>query len=602
MSWIKNHSLILMAALIVCLGMLVPAWSQDEKSTYDQVKSDYIWLLNHEKAQRVYGNWRSLADRFNRVFAAYPHGPYASGALYWMARIHKGAYEKFQRKADFYAGMDSAKRLVNHFPKSRLADDAQYIIGQLMEDSGQMEQAYLAYLKVTVDYPGGDMVPPAKTKLDELEQKLTQPGAKTAEKDTAKAEPKPDEAQSEKAQPEKAKPAPAEEPQKPEEPQPDLNLAEVSSLRHWSTKSYTRVVLSLERPVPYKSHLLKKNLKHGKPRRLYLDLRGARLTPSVQDNVPIKGALLVQARVGQFSKDTVRMVLDINNLTSYKVFSLDNPFRVVVDCFGSTEPEPEKNRIKLTKLSKGKYAHKVKRGRAKQKPPAVSLAAQLGLGIRKVVLDPGHGGKDPGANYRGLMEKDITLSIAKLAKPKIEKALGCEVILTRDRDVFLPLEDRTAIANTREADLFISLHVNAAPSHRLNGLETYYLNLASDQEAMRVAARENATSKRSISDLEVILNDLMMNSKINESNRLARALHKSTLRKLQTTYKVRDLKVKQAPFYVLIGARMPAVLCEVGFITNSVDHRRLGSTRYREHLAQGLTNGLTAYAKSLKKK
>jgi N-acetylmuramoyl-L-alanine amidase len=162
------------------------------------------------------------------------------------------------------------------------------------------------------------------------------------------------------------------------------------------------------------------------------------------------------------------------------------------------------------------------------------------------------------------------------------------------------LEDRTAFANTHDADLFVSLHINAAPSHRLNGLETYFLNLASDEESMRVAARENATTKRSISDLQVILNDLMLNSKINESNRLARALHKGMVGTLRKHYKVRDLKVKQAPFYVLIGARMPAVLCELGFITNPTEHQRLAKGRYRTRLAEALAAGVASYVRQLK--
>lgn len=192
------------------------------------------------------------------------------------------------------------------------------------------------------------------------------------------------------------------------------------------------------------------------------------------------------------------------------------------------------------------------------------------------------------------------LDIAKRAAPLI-KLLGCRVVLTRTRDTFVPLEARTAFANTHDADLFISIHVNAAPSHRLSGIETYFLNLASDEESMRVAARENATTTRSISDLQVILNDLMLNSKINESNRLARAVHGGLIRKIRRTYHVRDLRVKQAPFYVLIGARMPSILIEVGFITHPTENRRLANARYRQRLAEALAAGVAAYARQLKR-
>ena len=192
------------------------------------------------------------------------------------------------------------------------------------------------------------------------------------------------------------------------------------------------------------------------------------------------------------------------------------------------------------------------------------------------------------------------LDIARRTAREVKKQLGCQVLLTRNSDRFVPLEARTAFANTKDADLFVSIHINAAPSSRLRGLETFFLNLASDESSMRTAALENATTKRSISDLQVILNDLMLNSKINESNRLARAMHGEVLSTLRSRYQVRDLKVKQAPFYVLIGARMPAVLIETGFITNTTDRKRLAGTKYRQMVAEGIAKGIKNYAKQLK--
>jgi N-acetylmuramoyl-L-alanine amidase len=218
-----------------------------------------------------------------------------------------------------------------------------------------------------------------------------------------------------------------------------------------------------------------------------------------------------------------------------------------------------------------------------------------------VVIDPGHGGKDAGAQWQGLKEKDLTLDLARRVAAKLRKMLGAQVLLTRSGDTYLDLEERTAFANTSDADLFVSIHANAAPSHRLHGVETYFLNLASDEESMRVAARENATTTRSISDLQVILNDLMLNSKINESNRLARSVHKGLLRQTRKRAKVHDLKVKQAPFYVLIGARMPSILVEVGFLTNPTENRLLRNKRYRDTVAQGIAEGIVNYVKQLKR-
>ncbi|MGD9124450.1 MAG: N-acetylmuramoyl-L-alanine amidase [Desulfarculaceae bacterium] len=571
---IRVLSSVLLAAVV--LLAMVACWpraaeAQPEQAVYKRARADYHWLVNHPQARKVYHNWQSLKDRFARVYTANPQGPLASGSLFWMARIHKDAYAQFKRQQDFNEAVDLCQRLISHFPKNRLADDAQYMIGRLYEKAGDPKHAYLEYLKVTVNYPRGDMLKRAKARLDALEKELVGARIQAEKEDKAK---KDKQAKSEAAK-------------------PDATLADVTDLRHWSTPTYTRVVLTLERPVPYTANLLKKNQKAGKPRRLYIDLRGARLTEKVQETVPIGDGLLVRARAGQFKPDTVRLVLDTKHLASYKVFSLDNPFRLVVDCFGKVD----KPKAKLTYPK----SQRVPRGRAKQKPPQLGLAAALGLTVKRVVLDPGHGGKDPGAIWRGLHEKDITLDVTRRVARKLAKLLGCKVLLTRNRDKFLALEARTAFANTQDADLFVSFHVNAAPSHRLSGLETYFLNFASDEESMRVAARENATSQRSISDLQVILNDLIRNTKINESNRLARSIHKKLVSEVRKQHKVRDLKVKQAPFYVLIGARMPAALVELGFITNPTEHRLLGSERYRELLAEGVAKGIADYARKLKR-
>ncbi|MEW5914366.1 MAG: N-acetylmuramoyl-L-alanine amidase [Thermodesulfobacteriota bacterium] len=584
MSWNRRiaRGACLAALLGLALLLAAPAAAQEAKAIYDQARADFHWLMKHPRAQGVYQNWQSLADRFARVYTALPQGPLAPGSLLWMGRIHAEAWRRFKRDTDLYQAMDLFKRLCNHFPKSSLADDSQLMLAGLYEESGNPQQAYLEYLKVTVNYPRGDMAPRAKQRLDTLEKLLAlkqRQGEQPASAKPAKT----------KTQKEKPKPKQAREAQAVQDA-----LSEVKDLRHWSTPSYTRVVISLEQPVPYNSALLKKDPDHNKPRRLYLDLKGARLPAGFKDTVPIGDGLLRAARAGQYSKDTVRLVLDIKHVVSYKVFTLDNPFRVVIDCFGE-QPKA------AAQAKKSKRERKVPRGRAKEKPPEVGLAAALGLSIKRVVIDAGHGGKDEGARYKGLKEKDLTLDIARRVAAKLKKLMGCQVLLTRNSDKFLPLEERTALANTKNADVFVSIHVNAAANHRLRGVETYFLNLASDEQAMMLAARENATTTRSISDLQVILNDLMLNSKINESNRLARVVHSKLLRQVGQKARVKDLKVKQAPFYVLIGARMPSVLVEVGFITNPQEHRLLSTSAYRDLLAQGIAQGVLEYANQLKR-
>jgi N-acetylmuramoyl-L-alanine amidase len=180
----------------------------------------------------------------------------------------------------------------------------------------------------------------------------------------------------------------------------------------------------------------------------------------------------------------------------------------------------------------------------------------------------------------------------------VQKELGCQVFLTRNDDRYLTLEERTAIANTKEADLFISLHTNAHKNSRAYGIETYFLNLATDDEAIRVAAMENATSRKNISDLQTILTDLMQNTKINESARLASFIQGSMNENLRKRYDMINNKgVKQAPFYVLIGAQMPAVLVETGFISNPRECKRLLSSEYQDHICKAIVRGIRNYIK-----
>jgi N-acetylmuramoyl-L-alanine amidase len=192
----------------------------------------------------------------------------------------------------------------------------------------------------------------------------------------------------------------------------------------------------------------------------------------------------------------------------------------------------------------------------------------------------------------------VVLEIGKKLARKIRSQLGCEAILTRDKDTHLTLEERTAFANIKKADLFISIHTNAARDRRAYGIETFFLNLATDQDAILVAARENATSTKNISDLETILSDLMHHAKINESSRLANHVQISMVRDLKKNYRqIKNKGVKQAPFYVLLGAEMPSILIETSFISNSRECKRLTNAKYQDALCDAIIQGIKSYIK-----
>ena len=229
-----------------------------------------------------------------------------------------------------------------------------------------------------------------------------------------------------------------------------------------------------------------------------------------------------------------------------------------------------------------------------------SLARQLGLGARRIVIDAGHGGHDPGTiGRRGLMEKDLVLDVALRLEKMVREELGADVVMTRSSDVFIPLEERTAIANARDADLFLSIHANASRNPTARGIETYFLSFAQNPHAEAVAARENAISSATLKDLQGLVKAITLNSKIDESRDFATSVQEAMVQHLRGHGPAEDRGVHTAPFYVLIGANMPSVLAEIAFVSNPDDERRLNTPPFREEIARSLLKGVRTYLESL---
>ncbi len=230
-----------------------------------------------------------------------------------------------------------------------------------------------------------------------------------------------------------------------------------------------------------------------------------------------------------------------------------------------------------------------------------SLVRVLGLKLGRVVIDPGHGGHDTGTiGPGGLMEKDLVLDVALRLGKLISQQLGAEVIYTRSGDVFIPLEQRTKIANNEKADLFISIHANSSPQPSASGVETFYFNLTSDKVGLDLATRENATSTSSISDLNDLLHKAVLENKLEESREFAQKIQSALWNtSLKMNSRSRNRGVRQAPFVVLIGASMPSILAEIGFVSNPHDERLLRRTDQRQKIAEALLKGVTQYASTL---
>ena len=232
---------------------------------------------------------------------------------------------------------------------------------------------------------------------------------------------------------------------------------------------------------------------------------------------------------------------------------------------------------------------------------ARTLTRVLGLKIGRIVIDPGHGGHDTGTiGPTGLREKDVVLDVGLRLKKLLERKAGCEVVMTRSDDTFIPLEERTAIANAKAADLFVSIHANASSDRSARGIETYYLNFTSSPGALEVAARENATSQESVHQLQDLIQKIALTEKIEESEEFARQLQKEIYRRTsQLSGKQPDRGVKKAPFVVLIGANMPSVLAEISFLTNPRDEKSLRRSDYRQKIAEALYQGILDYVNHL---
>ena len=383
------------------------------------------------------------------------------------------------------------------------------------------------------------------------------------------------------------------------------------------TAAGSRLTLALTRETAYRYQILDQKRPSGEPvKRLYIDLDNTRTDSKTATEHRFAKGPVSRVRAGYFTPETVRVVLELESLGHYDIRSEANPFRIILD-IGADKAAPPVQTAEATPPKKDVPAREVKapatppplpatpssnlRPSASAKKNAGNLIEQFGLSVRTVLIDPGHGGKDPGAHgLNGLTEKDVNLRFGRILGEALQKK-GFNVLYTRTTDTFIPLETRTEMANSKGVDLFVSVHCNAHGAAGSSGLETYSLNLANSRDAVRVAARENAASQKKISDLQAILTDLMLSAKTVESKELAGYVQKRAIGGIRGAYATRDRGPHEAPFFVLIGANMPAVLVELGYITNPEDAKHLASDAYMHALAQGMVEGVVAYKKRLER-
>lgn len=431
---------------------------------------------------------------------------------------------------------------------------------------------------------------------------------------------------------------------------PQKAWAAVESVQAFNAADHTRIIVTLNDTVTFDSAHL------PSPDRIYFDLHDARVSSGMHGkSIDFQTGLLKSMHVGQNKPDVVRIVLDATGTRDYSAALIGKPYRLVIDlrtakpsvpagvsqATMSAENRPDiapatnqpadsdtsTNSVPVVRAADETVTVTAPRATvgpvrglataadagttASLAPPSEpkptrdggrSLSRELGLKISRIVIDPGHGGHDTGTiGPHGLMEKDVCLDVALRLGRIIEKDLpGAQVIYTRKDDTFIPLEERTAIANNAKADLFISIHANSSRDHYARGIETYYLNFATSPEAMEVATRENAYSTESIHDLQGLIQKIARNDKIEESKELAADIQGTLSHRLELiSASEHNRGVKRAPFVVLIGANMPSVLCEISFLSNPVDERLLREPVQRQRVAMGIYRGIAAYLASI---
>lgn len=536
------------------------------QSLYKKATGKFERLKKDKKKRRLRSQWETVIADFDKIAQKDPGSPYAGYALFSKAEAVYGMYRVSRTEADREYALGSYEEFAEKYPSNEYAAEAINKAGSMHLDLGDKAAAAKCYSALATNYPKSIYAASASEKLKSLPAPRTEKtGQDIRGADTIKG------------------------------------LYRVADIRHWSNPDFTRVVIELDGDFTFDSHLIKA------PDRLYFDVKGAFITSPLKDRpIDINDGILKAIRTSQYNSDTVRVVLDLESVGAYKTLMLPDPPRLVVDIAGKDADNKKDKSRKICLVKPEDQATEQPdtkpdvtpaQASSQQDCKPLTLSQQMGLCVATIVIDPGHGGKDSGAvGKNGLMEKDVVLDIGLRLRDIVKKELGCKVFMTRETDEFINLDERPGIALKHYADLFISIHANASLNRRARGIETYLLNTTKDRNIMELAARENLTTMKKMSDTYMILKDLLLDNKREDSLRLAHAVQASLVGDLKKQNgEVVDKGVKQGPFLVLYGAETPSILTEVGFISNPDEEKLLKSASYRQGVAEAIFNGIRQY-------
>lgn len=601
-------------ALLVCVSVSDSAQAQSRARKIAEAKEQFARaekmrtaLTGKPSERRTAGEYKELALAFRKVYLITPHAAESSQGLLAVAETYQEMGRLFDERYHHQA-IDAYLFLLKHYPATRFRDDALFTVAHIQhEDLGELDSAEQSYREFLRRFPRAPKAGEAKGALARIAR----------DREAAKSEAARTEIAAARAA--------------------DNRLPQVTRINHWNNPNYTRVVISLEGAAKFQSGRI------TNPDRIYFDLYTAKLSSTLAGKtLEVGGGFLKAIRVAQNQVGVVRVVLDLEKVKDYSAFMLPDPYRLVVDVYGEgasqslakadiaplppatdrNEKKPAASRKdaeivdtaakKPAKGAGGRSEGNADKSDAEKEVAAVAarptrnggitLGRAMGLKIGRIVIDAGHGGHDTGTiGPTGMMEKDVALDVAlRLGKLIEAKIPGAEVVYTRTDDTFVPLESRAPMANQAKADMFISIHANSSRDRNARGIETYYLNFATSDDALEVAARENAYSQSSVHELQDIIKKIANNEKVEESRELAIEVQDGLAKRLRRVSRyMKNRGVKKAPFVVLIGANMPSVLAEVSFLSNPHDEAMLKKPAHRQRVAEGLFHGLEKYLKNL---
>jgi N-acetylmuramoyl-L-alanine amidase len=604
---------------------------------------------------------RSVVAAYEAVVKRFPTSGYSDNALWQAGRLSLETFERFGQSRDRDTAVRLLRRLARAYVTSKLAKQ----VPEQLARAGETEPAASAPEKATSGAPSNTVEQPASARSNTPPTTADAPARPAANTSDAAAPP---------SALVTTRPA---------------SLATIKAIHRAVIPGVVRITIELDAEVAFHEEQI------PNPARVFVDLSNTRPAPALVDRTlrfDGDADVVRQVRVGRHANNTTRVVLDGADVTSYSVYTLYEPYRIVIDCertfrpknppspqlrplvahrlaTGWTRPLPATTPRSSAAIAAARTADPIAAGpiatatrttdegivlpqpresgttasitapaaatstsgatanaattapRASTStttapaasastttaPPSknlgggFSIARQLGLGVSRIVIDPGHGGHDPGAKGKTVTEAELVLDVALRLEKLLQKVPGVEVVLTRRTDEFIALQERTAIANREGADLFLSIHANASNSAMARGIETYFLNFANNLSAAAVAARENAASGQAMGALPDIVKAIALNNKLDESRDFATQVQRAMIERLRAANKtVKDLGVKQAPFVVLIGAAMPSVLAEISFVTNAQEAKLLKASNYRDRIAEALFDAIRKYQTSLK--